>query len=425
MRRVVLAILLSVALVSPAAAASGRGGPGYPPGLAPITAPRDAAVATTPITVLHSSARSAFPTRLDFNLQAKSDAPITSVRIDYRVGDDPVISVAKVTFSSATQASASYQIDLSQEYYPPGVTIQYRWEIQDGNGAHLVTDWSKLSVVDPRFFWKERSLGVVTLHWYDGDDQFANAVLAAAAKALATASATAGVSTIEPVQIYLYGHQQEFRSAMGANVDQWVGGQTYPLYRLVVLLTPPSDVADAERSVAHEMTHVVVDSTGEDPYGELPTWLDEGMAMVAEGSPDPVSSQALVTAAQAHQLMSIQSLSGNFPESTAGATLAYAESDSLVGYFVQTYGHERLATLIVAFRQGDTSDEAFQQSVCLSTSQFQSRWETSVQRQADATTSSNQQNNHGSLITVLLTPVTFVVAFLESAAQLLQVAKRC
>jgi hypothetical protein len=431
MRRIVLTILVLGALVgsvftaAPAAAAH-LAAP--PPAAQSQT--HDAGTTTGAIEVLASSGRSDFPSRIVFNLQAKSSAQISSVRIAYRVGDDPVTSIARVTVAPAFRIDASYQIDLSREYYPPGVTMHYRWQIEDQSGAQLTTSWTDLRITDPRFFWHERTLGAVTLHWYEGNDQYADTLLSTAARALATASSTMGTASPKPVDIYLYASEQDFRSALVAGSDQWVGGQTYPLYRLTVLLAPPDQLADDQRSVAHEMTHIAIDSTAEDPFGPLPTWLDEGVAMVAEGPLDPTFQQALASAAASHHLLSIQSISGNFPEDSDQAALAYAESASLVSYFEKQYGPQKLAALIAAFRQGETSDEAFQQTIGMPTREFQQRWEASLQSLGAAATptpstraSANQQTGSPSLISILLTPVTFVISLLESIARLLRASK--
>lgn len=424
-RRLLLAILVVAMLAASVAPAAAAAGPAESPTRAVVPTRFAASSAAGAINVLATSAKSEFPKQLDFTLQAKSTAQISSIRIAYRAGDDPVISVAKVSFAPASRVDTSYTIDLGQEYYPPGVTIQYQWQIEDQSGAKAVTDWADLKVTDPRFFWRERSRGLVTLHWYDGDDQFADSVLAAATTALANASATARTSVTKPVNIYFYANEQDFRSAMGTNVDQWVGGQTFPLDRLIVLLAPGNDLADAQRSVAHEMTHVAIDSTSEDPFGALPTWLDEGMAVVAEGSLDPAFQQALDTAARSHTLMSIQSISGNLPESTDGATLAYAESASLVAYFDRSYGQAKLAALIAAFRQGDTADEAFQKAIGMSTLAFQQKWEASLQPSTNPSSSTPTRSTESqqSLISVLLTPVTFVVSILENVLHLMQATK--
>ncbi|MGH2460256.1 MAG: peptidase MA family metallohydrolase [Chloroflexota bacterium] len=370
---IVVVAMLAVTLAPVAAGASASRHPA-------AARPRFTASATAgAIDIVTTSARSEFPKQLAFTLQAKSTAQISSVRIAYRAGDDPVTTVAQVSLTPASRVDPTYTIDLGHEYYPPGVTIHYQWRVEDQSGAAAASNWADLKVTDPRFFWRDRTRGSVTLHWYDGDDQFADSVLAAATTALANASATARTSVTGPVNVYFYANEQDFRSAMGTNVDPWVGGQTFPLYRLIVLLAPGNDLADAQRSVAHEMTHVAVDSTSEDPFGALPTWLDEGMAVVAEGSLDPSFQQALDSAAQSHTLMSIQSISGNFPESTAGATLAYAESASIVAYLDRSYGPTKLAALIAAFRQGETTDQAFQQAIGMSPLAFQRSWEASLQ----------------------------------------------
>ncbi|HLG51498.1 MAG TPA: peptidase MA family metallohydrolase [Chloroflexota bacterium] len=405
------------------------------PGLAQAENPTP--VATAPamasggaITVLQSTARADFPRALTFHLQARSSAQIVSIRIAYQIQGDPVTYIARVDFSPASTVDATYTIDLTRQYYPPGITVQYRWQISDLSGAHLVSQWYSLSVTDPRFFWRDRTSGPITLHWYQGDDSFADAVLATANQALTTASRAAGQSSVRPVQIYLYANSDDFRGALGPGADQWVGGQTFPLYRVVLLLTPPDDVSQAQRSVAHEMTHMAIDTTAEDPYGALPTWLSEGMAMVAEGPMDPVFVQALNSAARSGRLLSIQSLSGNFPSSTEEATLAYAESGSIVDYFIRTYGQQKLAVLIRAFRAGSSSDEAFRAATGLSTLEFQHAWEASIGAVPSGSTASSGStapsgpSGAGSIITrIIAAPVAFLLRLLAAVLQLFSMTK--
>lgn len=431
MRRLVLTIVALATLVGPALSAAPAGAAGYDSALAAAVAQSPGADATTgAIDVLGSTGRSEFPQRIVFSLQAKSSAQISSVRIAYRVGDDPVTSIARVALAPAYRIDTSYQIDLSREYYPPGVTIHYQWQIEDQSGAQLTTDWADVRISDPRFFWHERTLGPVTLHWYAGGDQYADAMLFTAARALTNASSTMGTTAPRTVDVYLYASEQEFRSALGAGSDEWVGGQTFPLYRLTVLLAPPDTPAEDQRSIAHEMTHIVIDSTSEDPFGPLPTWLDEGVAMVAEGNIDPSFQDALGSAAASHRLLSIQSISGNFPESSDEAALAYAESASLVDYFVRQYGQEKLAALIAAFRRGESSDGAFKQAIGLSTLDFQHRWEASLQSGASAATPTttsraapDETSSKPSLLGIVMTPISLLISLLESIARLVRASK--
>jgi hypothetical protein len=349
---------------------------------------------------------------------AQNISEITSVRFAYRLGDDPVTSVATVAFPPGFRIDLQHKIDLTRHFVPPGVTVHYQWELQDQTGAELQTDWADLAVVDPRYLWHEQSLGGVTLHWYDGDNQFADAVLGAGARALAAAAQEQSASSIPPVQVFLYANQNDLRSSLGAGSAQWVGGETLPAYHVVLLLASSADPVQAQRSIAHEMTHIAV-AAGDNPFGPLPSWLDEGLAMVAEGEPDAPSVQALQAAAQSHRLLSIASISGNLPETTDQVVLAYAESDSIVRFLVRTYGNGKLNALIGAFRQGATEDEAFQQALGLSTIQFQQAWQSSLVPSASRAAATGGSP----ILRTLSAPVQLVAAIIQDLVQLLRVTK--
>jgi hypothetical protein len=380
--------------------------------------PTVANAASPGITVLQSTAQNGFPTGLTFSLQASSSSTITAVRLNYRVGDDPVISVADAQFVPAAMVHASYQIDLSREYYPPGVTVHYRWQIEDQSGAKLVTNWADLSITDLRFNWHSQTQGPVTVNWYDGDDQFAAALLQAASHAITSANFDVNAPGLQPVQIFAYAQPTDFQGALGSGTQQWVGGQAFPTYRVILILAPSSDVPDDQRSVAEEMTHILLDGSANDAFAPLPTWLDEGIANVAEGSTDPALQQALANAAKTHHLLSIQAISGNFPDDTDGATLAYAESEDIVRYFVSTYGRQKLSALIAGFREGDTSDEAFQQSIGMSTATFQQAWEAHLNA---ANLLSGQSGSP--LVTVVSAPGRLLATIVETFVQLFQATK--
>ena len=342
----------------------------------PFTA--DSSSADSSINVLDNVAQSSFPQQIQFKLGAQSSFQISAVRLVYRVGDDKINYVANATFVPDYKVIATSVIDLPHDYLPPGVTLHFQWQIEDMAGSEASTAWSDFKVTDPRFVWHERTLGNVVLHWYDGDDKFADAVLASAAKAFTTAQGDALAPWLGPVQVYLYSNEQDFRSALGLGAEQWTGGLTYPALHVSMLIAPPDQTEAVQRSVSHELTHAAIDGANTDPFGPLPTWLDEGLAMVAEGDRDSGFNDALAKGVQDHHLFSVQSLSGNFPSDANDAVLAYAESDSLVRYFIQTYGRDRLAILIAAFHAGNNPDEAFQATIGVNAIDFQRGWQASL-----------------------------------------------
>jgi hypothetical protein len=342
------------------------------------TAAPPASAASAGIEVLENAVQNSFPKTIQFSVRAQSSSQISSVRLAYRLGDDPITFVANANYTPAFRIVATYPIDLQREYVPPGVIVHFQWQIQDMAGGEFATAWSDLKVTDPRFLWHERTLGNVVVHWYEGDDKFADAILDSASKAFIDAQRDALAPWLGPVQIYVYANDQDFRSALGAGADEWIGGQTFSMLHIVVILATASNTDAARRVAAHEITHATIDGANLDPFGPLPSWLDEGIAMMAEGDPLPFFTDALAKGVKEHRLMTLQSLSGSFPADPDQATLAYGESESIVRYFVKTYGRERLAILIAAFHAGNDADAAFQTTAGVSARDFQQAWMTSL-----------------------------------------------
>ena len=56
----------------------------------PFGSPVTVHAAATGIAILQTTAQSAFPTQVQFGVRAQSSSQISSVRIGYRLGDDPL-----------------------------------------------------------------------------------------------------------------------------------------------------------------------------------------------------------------------------------------------------------------------------------------------------------------------------------------------
>lgn len=327
--------------------------------------------------VAQNGAKSEFPKDVVFSLQAQSPEPVAQAHLVYRLSDDPISYSDHVPVSPSGRVSASFTLDLQQRYLPPGVVIHYQWLLDGLGGAKYATPWSDVTVADSRFAWHTLTNGPLTLHWYDGDQAFATTVLGDALKSYNQAGQAVGAQSFPHGDIYLYASAADLQGALARGTDQWVGGQTFPQYHVVVLLGPSVQSAQVDRDVSHEVTHLAIDGATA-ALAPLPTWLDEGMAMVAEGPADPSYLSALNDAAQSGQLLSLQSLSGTFPEDPNQALVAYAESESMVRYFTQVYGQERLTQLVDAYRHGQTDDQAFANSAGVSAARFEAAWRQSI-----------------------------------------------
>jgi len=113
-----------------------------------------------------------------------------------------------------------------------------------------------------------------------------------------------------------------------------------------------------KRVISHELTHLVIHQATFNPYNDLPTWLDEGLAMTAEGDLEAVFLAALDQANKNNGLISVRSLASPFSAYAGESLLAYAESYKIVEYLIDEYGREKMFELLSTFEQGSGYDEA-------------------------------------------------------------------
>jgi len=337
-------------------------------------------LAAEPIRLLASEAHNEFPQRVAFDLKVEGDAEITSATFYYHIGDSPVLTYARPEFSPGRQATVEYVIKGQQDYLPPGAEINYYWQVEDAAGHELKTEPAMLVLDDVRFQWKEIAAGKIVLRWYKGDEEFARDLLKAGTEALDKLSTDAGVQVEKPVKILIYGSQQDLLGALEPKAQEWTGGRSFSELGIILIAgdTTDSGRAFARRAVPHELSHVVIHQATENPYGDIPHWLDEGLAMRAEGTVEPMYSAALQRAIRDHKLISLQSLGSNFPADTSLAALSYAESESVVQFIVDRYGPEKMARLLAVFREGSTYDDATKQALGLSINELDAAWRKSL-----------------------------------------------
>jgi hypothetical protein len=133
-----------------------------------------------------------------------------------------------------------------------------------------------------------------------------------------------------------------------------------------------------KRTVAHELGHLVVGQLVYGPFGWLPTWLSEGIAMNAEGELTENFQDSLDGAIASDTLFSVRSIASSFPSDSDEAILCYAESYSIVKFLVDGYGSEKFLQLLDLFKQGTTDDEALLQVYGLDTDELNINWRASL-----------------------------------------------
>jgi hypothetical protein len=140
--------------------------------------------------------------------------------------------------------------------------------------------------------------------------------------------------------------------------QEWTGGVAFTDFGIIAISIAPSQLAWGKGALVHELTHLVVHQATFSPYGQLPVWLDEGLATYSEGELDPDLRSSLNGAISEGTLISVRTLCSPFSAYADKARLSYAESYSLVKYLLDNYGQDKMLDLLTILKRGSTYDEA-------------------------------------------------------------------
>jgi hypothetical protein len=316
------------------------------------------------LTIRDSSAQVVFPLAIGFSLSAESDVDITDIRLHYRVDHlsfATVTSEAYIEFQPATAVTVSWSLEMVRiGGLPPGSSVEYWWTVEDAGGDKAATAPAIVLFDDNRYDWRSLTEGRVNLYWYQGDGPFARELMAVVQQALGRLNDYTGVELEKPVKLYIYANAQDLQGSM-IYPQEWTGGVAFTRYGIMAIGISNDNLDWGERAIAHELTHLVIHQVTLNPYTNLPTWLDEGLAMHSEGPLEAVFVNYLNGAIAEDRFISVQSLASPFSAYAGEAALSYAQSYSLVEFLITSYGQDKMFELLSTFRAGATYDGALEQ----------------------------------------------------------------
>lgn len=322
-----------------------------------------------------------FPDSITFRANIESGTPITSVILEY--GTDQltcgsVVAKAFPQFTPGTAVNPEWTWEMRQSgSLPPGATLWWRWRYTDENGIENLSEKKSLTWLDADHDWQTVTSGFINLHWYSGDVAFAQDLLAAADTGLARLQNDAGLVPDQPIHLYIYANTEDMKDAI-LYEPSWTGGLAYAAHDIVIIGISPRDLEWGRDTIVHELTHVLVGHLTFSCLGDVPTWLNEGLAVYSEGMLDSAAESQLNEAIQNDQLLSVRSLNGGFSEVTSRAYLSYSQSYSIAKFLIETYGQDSMNSLLVALRDGTTVDEALLQVYGFDIDGLETTWREAV-----------------------------------------------
>ena len=319
-----------------------------------------AARADEAIRVVRDTYQVEFAQGITFRIELAAQKAIQQVTLYYRqVGEGLTVKVPLAVKAGQTTFEHTWALEPGD--IPVGALLEYYWRIADTGGNQVRTAPVGLSYDDDRFTWRPLTQANITLFWYGSDERSAQRLLGYATASLTRLQEDMGVTVDQPIRIYVYQSKSDMSLALPGKSDAYDDrvltlGVVVDEGTLLIL----GSHSNVEQTIAHELAHVVVGLATDNPYAELPRWLDEGLAMYSEGTLPTDNQRELDAAIRRDALISVRSLSG-YTGDPEEVDLFYGEVHSLVDFMLRTYGREKMAQLLNAIRDGLYQEEALQQ----------------------------------------------------------------
>jgi hypothetical protein len=347
--------------------------------IAPLTGP------VADLTTTGDRVQLEFPDRLTFSVNLQHDTAIERVILEYGVRQLTCGAVVAKAFPDVTPAktvAAQWTWEMKQTgSVPPGSTIWWRWRVIDAQGLETVTNQKSVVWLDDQHDWQTISGAAINLHWYYGSQAFGKALHTSAVKSLNDLAKATGLHTTTPIDLYIYAGAEDLRDSV-LYEPGWTGGLAYAAHNIVLIGIAPDEIDWGKRTQAHELTHVLVGQLTFSCLSDIPTWLQEGLAVYGEGGLETAAQRQLTQAIQADELLSVRSLSGNFSEDPAKADLSYSQSYSLVNFLIEHFGQDQMTALLTALRDGHTIDDALQAVYGFNLGGYEDAWRAYVKAPA-------------------------------------------
>jgi hypothetical protein len=319
---------------------------------------------------LESTATYQFGEQITFTAQVTAPVQIQQANIVIFDEAQAVTNVQAVQFSDGR---SEYRLDLHQTRVQPFSTIRWYYELTLSDGSVVQSDSYSMRYDDNRFTWQKLEAGPLRVMWVQGDAAFGQSALNAAQTGLQIINGIVPVDLSQPIDIFIYASQNDL-AALG--VEIWAAGHANPALRAALVVVEPgaSQSLSMEQRIPHELMHVMLYRQIGVGYNQLPTWLNEGIAMLAEINPNADYDRVLLDASNRGALIPIADLCASFPADSAQAFLAYAEARSFTTYLRDTYGAPALLNLAKTYSEGVDCENGAQRALGTSLSQLEMNW---------------------------------------------------
>ncbi|HUE99574.1 MAG TPA: peptidase MA family metallohydrolase [Anaerolineales bacterium] len=315
---------------------------------------------------------------ITFVATIKAVIPIQTVSIMISDESQSITHVEPLNLQA--DGRTEYRFDTKQNILRPFTSVKWNYQFTFPDGTTTQSAAFFVRYADNRFNWQTLETDAAKVNWYHGDATFGQAALDAAQAGLASISRSMPPDLAPPIEIFIYANADDLRGTLVPGGEEWVAGHADPgLGVVMVVIAPGAEQGiTMEQRIPHELMHVMLYRRVGSGYHNIPAWLREGMATLAELYPNVDYDRALADATASNSLIPLKELCGSFPADAGQAFLAYAESRSFTNYLHETYGSTRLLNLAAAYADGVDCERGTERAFGVSLSNLETNWRSSV-----------------------------------------------
>ena len=335
------------------------------------------------IVILEAEARVEYPSRIIFSIEAESESQIRTLELEFGLtGRDctPDLNIATPKdFSPAGHVDLSWTWTVAATgNLPPGMRIWWNWRVVDAFGNEVRSEKQWITWIDDVHDWRILTSDNIRLHWYRGTDAYNRGFLKAAEDARELLRNDIGAWPSEEIHIYIYGSNQDLKDALEGE-QEWIGGLSFNANQRTIMIGIGPEYSEwGLTTIAHELAHTAVDSIMGGCYASIPLWLNEGIAMYAEGGLEEEYQASLDDAVYYDSLFSLRSISYEYQEVDGDPTRMYAQSYSVVKFMIEAYGRKKIRQALDRLGEGYTYDSALREAFGLDMDELEDAWRKAI-----------------------------------------------
>ncbi len=285
-----------------------------------------------------------------------------------------------------TQIKATY--DLQTNSIDPFSRVYFWFNAELQNGSIISSPSFWFDYIDNRLEWKSNTSKLFQIFWVNGDSKYGQNIQLVAKNGLEQATMLLPLAPSIPIEIYIYPDIASLNSIFSTDSELWVNGRALlKANRIIVVDEPPlEDITDLERSIPHEIMHLLQFQVLGANYAYAPTWLLEGLASQAELYANSDRERILAKAIKTSSLTPLNTLCLSISPDPEQANIDYAHSASLVHYIQNTYGNQIFLTLLEGASSGKDCNSLVNASLGISLQRLEDEWLASVSDNPPTTT---------------------------------------